>query len=198
MNIKECTDLTPEQRVVERWFVKKLVQTRNGFSYLLNMRRPTEVWRPALTSLEYFERWMLNHFIYRHDPLGGIVDNTQSVGHMFWHYKHDGGIIKGDCDDSATLYAWALKELRKDIHTPIRDVWRVNIPRYRHVICVWVFVRDGEEQYYYSSGKAIFYDTVSGDGWGSIRDVVDAYGSRKGKRKLGAAYHAEPASEIAL
>lgn len=184
-----------------QWFIKKLVQTRNKFSRLLNNHRNTADWRPAFSSLVQFEQWMLNHFVYKHDFLGGIVDNTKSVGYMFWQYKNKGGVVKGDCDDSATLYVWALNELRKDVSTSIVNIWRVNIPKYRHVICVWSYMLDSEAQFGYSSGTYLFYHTAledKGHGWESIREVVDAYGRRTKRKKLGANYYPEPVSGIVL
>lgn len=183
------------------WLVKKLVQTRNVFSRLVNSHRANTTWRPILTSLERFEQWMLTYFVYKHDFLGGLVDNTKSVGHMFWQHRSHEGVIKGDCDDSATLYVWALKEFRRDVQKSITGIWRVNIPKYRHVICVWAFMQDDEAQFCYSSGRSIYYRTTFASnnyGWGSIREVVDAYGSRTRKSKLGVVYYAEPVSRIDL
>jgi len=176
---------------MKKLFVRGLVGCRNGFSRLLNWRRKTVEWRPVVASIKDFEGWMKKHFEYSHDPFGGLFDNTKSVGHMFWEY-HTKGKIQGDCDDSATLYAWALWTLKR-ADQPIGRIWRVNIPSYLHVIGVWENVED-VYTYYYSSGKYIY--TGGEKGWSNIQTAIDAYGQRHGEKKRGVCFYAEPVENI--
>jgi len=178
--------------------IRCLVGLRNTFSNLLNKRRFATIWRPSVVSLEQFEKWMIKHFKYKHDPLGGIIDNTQGVGHMCFQYQSTGE-IQGDCDDSATMFLWAVTKLRKG-GAPIGNVWRVNIPAYTHVICVWEYLQQARDPLFqYSSGVHIYPPNFKvGAGWASMREVVDAYGNRREKKRIGVAYYAEPAEKIRL
>jgi len=180
---------------MSKFICKGLVGLRNGLSQLMNWKRPKTEWYPNITSLAHLKAWMRVSFEYKHDLFGGIIDNTRSVGNMFWEYRRKGK-VRGDCDDAATLYAWVLKKLRTV--EPVKGIWRVTIPSYRHVICVWEYAKSERTYYQYSSGRYIFpSDFAEGKGWSSIRLVVDAYGFRKGKEKrLGVGFWAEPVEDI--
>ena len=181
-------------------FIRELVFLRNSFSSLLNKYRPSTEWRPDFENLDDVAAWMNLHFIYRHDPLGGMLDNTRSVGNMFYEYLHSAK-ISGDCDDAATLWCWALLQFRGEGLEYIENIWRVNIPRYMHVICVFTteLVRDAPSitLYHYASGSRLFMKSEQGIYLFSKQAVVDDYGSRH-KRKLGAPFYVEPVENVKL
>jgi len=155
----------------------QLIKLRNIFSRVLNSRRPSVEWRPEIKSVQELKQWVSDNFEYKHDPLGGYLDNIKSVGYMCWEYRVHGKIT-GDCDDIATFVAWALSGM----DAGIAGIWRVNIPRYGHVLCVW----KGGDKYFYSSNRSFYAQ----EGFASIREIVDHYAERTGK-KIGAKYYAE-------
>ena len=179
-------------------FLGELVRLRNFVSGILNKRRPKTEWRPEFEGLDDAAYWIGKHFVYEHDPLGGIVDNTKSVGCMFQEYLRTGE-IHGDCDDVATLWCWSLLRFREKGLEHIGNIWRVNIPRYMHVICVFtsesVLANPSISLYHYASGGRLFMRSEDGLRWFCIRQVVDAYGKRYGKKPK-APFYAEPVEKI--
>ena len=88
-------------------------------------------WQPPQPISAYaLASYCVNHMEWISDPLHGLLDHIQPVEHMNWQLKNTGK-LKGDCDDLATWVAYMLKRMGYPV------VYRVNIVKYRHVICVF-------------------------------------------------------------
>lgn len=101
---------------------------------------------------------------YKPDPARGLLDHIQPVKHMNWQLRNSGR-IEGDCDDMATYVAYMLKRMG------YQHVYRVNIARYKHVICVF----KDESLYRYFSNQYLRSDTFN-----SIHEAVCHWCNRKG------------------
>jgi hypothetical protein len=76
---------------------------------------------------------------------------------MNWQLENCGE-IEGDCDDLATYVAYMLRRMG------YQNVYRVNIVRYRHVICVF---KDNNKYRYFSN------QYLRGGTFNSVREAVN-------------------------
>ncbi len=119
-----------------------LIKLRNAGSVIIGRKYEKTDWKPdAPNSLSELSRFCRKNFQYKPDPARGLLDHIQPVAHMNWQLKNRGK-IEGDCDDMATYVGDMLKRMG------YKNVFRVNIPKYRHVICVF---KDGDLYRYFSN-----------------------------------------------
>ena len=133
-------------------------------------------WQPPLSESIYaLANYCMKHIFWISDPLRGLLDHIQPIKHMNWQLEKYGTLM-GDCDDSATWIAYMLKRMGFPV------VYRVNIVRYTHVICVF---RYADKQYrVFTNNQLIVGDNKS------VAKAVDHWCdyARKGHTNL---YYAE-------
>ena len=119
-----------------------LIKIRNAGSRILARRYEKTDWEPpAPDSLSELSEFCREKMKYKADPARGLLDHILPVRHMNWQLENSGKIA-GDCDDMATYVAYMLRRM------DYQRVYRVNIIRYRHVICVF---KDDSEYRYFSN-----------------------------------------------
>ena len=137
-----------------------LIKIRNAGSRILGRRYKKTDWEPSVPgSLSELSSFCREKIRYKADPIRGLLDHIQPVKHMNWQLENSGK-IEGDCDDIATYVAYMLKRMG------YKHVYRVNIVRHKHVICVF---RDGSE-YRYFSNQYLRHGMFN-----SIRETVDRW-----------------------
>lgn len=115
---------------------------RDGFSRLLSHGLSETDYEPDVCgSISEFEIFIWRVYRWKRDYGYGLLDNVYSIRHMNWQLEKT-GVIRGDCDDLATYSCYMLGRMGY-------RVWRVNMPSFLHVICV------------FSDG--VGYDVVSND-----------------------------------
>ena len=135
-----------------------LIKIRNAGSRIIERRYEKTDWEPPVPdSLPELSDFCKEKMKYKADPVRGLLDHIQPVRHMNWQLENS-GTIEGDCDDMATYVAYMLKRIG------YRRVYRVNIIRYRHVICVF----KDDSQYRYFSNQYLRRGT-----FGSVRETVN-------------------------
>jgi hypothetical protein len=119
-----------------------LIEIRNLGSRIIGRRYKKTDWEPPVPdSLPELAEFCREKMKYKGDPVRGLLDHIQPVQHMNWQLENSGK-IEGDCDDMATYVAYMLKRMGYEY------VYRVNIARYKHVICVF---KDGSEYKYFTN-----------------------------------------------
>lgn len=108
-----------------------LIKIRNAGSRLIGRRYQKTNWKPEVPeSLPKLYKFCRDNMEYKRDPVRGLLDHIQPIKHMNWQLETNGK-IKGDCDDLATYAGYMLKRMG------FSQVYRVNIVKYKHVICVF-------------------------------------------------------------
>lgn len=118
--------------------LKPLIWLRNRASEKLAASYNNQLtdWEPPLpANIFVLADYCLRHLDWISDPLRGLLDHIQPIKYMNWQLENTGK-LKGDCDDLATWTAYMLKRMG------FLAVYRVNIIRYRHVICVFRYAKD--------------------------------------------------------
>lgn len=118
-----------------------LIHARNLISRVARPFYPQTDWRPPVFStpagLENYAR----HFLkWQADPIRGLLDHVKTVKAMNWQIRNDEK-ARGDCDDIATWLGWML------LRAGFEKVYRVNVCRHKHVICVFQMEVGGEYRY---------------------------------------------------
>ena len=152
-----------------------LIGIRNLASRILGSRYKKTDWEPTMpASLDELSSFCREYMKYKPDPARGVLDHIQPVKHMNWQLQNNGK-IEGDCDDMATYVGYMLKRMNYE------RVYRVNIVRHRHVICV--FKASGEYRYF--TNQYLRKDTFN-----SIQEAVDHWcdGKEYDRTRV---YHAE-------
>lgn len=120
--------------------LRPLIGIRNIASRIIARRYERTNWKPATPgSLDELETICKEKVKYKADPARGLMDHIQPVEYMNWQLENR-GYIEGDCDDISTYVAYVLKNMG------YKEIYRVNIVRHRHVICV--FRADGLYRYF--------------------------------------------------
>jgi hypothetical protein len=142
-----------------------LIKIRNAGSRILARRYEKTYWEPPVPgSLSELSDFCKQKMKYKGDPVRGLLDHIQPVRHMNWQLENSGK-IEGDCDDMATYVAYMLRRMG------YQSVYRVNIMRYRHVICVF---RDDSSYRYFSN------QYLRSGMFNSIREAVNHWCNGKG------------------
>lgn len=119
-----------------------LIKLRNAGSKLIGKRYKKTNWEPDIPgSLSELSQFCRENMKYKADPIRGLLDHIQPVKHMNWQLEKNEK-IQGDCDDLATYIGYMLKRMG------YKRVYRVNIVRYKHVICAF---RDDNAYRYFSN-----------------------------------------------
>jgi hypothetical protein len=109
-----------------------LVNIRNSLSTILEYELKSTKWEPDIPlSVDEIPEYMGKIFTWKQDPLWGICDYIQPIGHMNWQLKNK-GLIYGDCDDHAQYISRILYRLG------YRLLARVNMLDKSHVILVFM------------------------------------------------------------
>ena len=157
-----------------------LIQARNIGSGLLNRRyngRLTYAPPPIPNDIRALARFCADHMRWTRDPLRGYLDHIQPLAHMNWQLLKT-GIIRGDCDDLATWIGYMLKNMQ------VSTVYRCNIVKHRHVLCIFY---DEELGYWrYFSNRALKSGLFT-----SSRGAVNDWCTRNKKSKT-RMYYNEP------
>ena len=148
--------------------LKPLIMLRNYFSlhvYRRYKNQFTDLEPDLPISISRLADHCYGHLEWKEDPINGLMDHIQPIKHMNWQLKTN-GMIEGDCDDLATWIGWMLKRMG------IKHVKRVNIVKYKHVICV--FFDPKHEKWRYFSNASLKTGMFK-----STRQCVDAWCERK-------------------
>ena len=106
---------------------KYLIKLRNKVSMLLGLAYKKTKWEPYIPAdLSALRHFIDTYYLWQSE----LVDHIQPVEHMNWQLKNK-DVIEGDCDDFATYTAYMLKRMG------YKEIYRVNIPAHKHVICVF-------------------------------------------------------------
>jgi hypothetical protein len=108
-----------------------LVKLRNFVSKVIAPIYKTTKWEPIIpTSVDELDKFMSYYFHWHSDPVYGLLDHIQPIGHMNYQLLCK-NYIEGDCDDLATYACYMLSRMGYE------GVYRVNLISHRHVICVF-------------------------------------------------------------
>jgi len=149
--------------------LKPLIWLRNRASKKLAITYDDKLtdWEiPLPESIYVLANYLINHALWISDPLRGLLDHIQPVKHMNWQLQNS-GVLKGDCDDLATWTAYMLKRMGFPV------VYRVNIIKYRHVICVF---RYAENKYRVFSNTLLYVGDSE-----SLASAVDLWCDKNNK-----------------
>lgn len=158
-----------------------LVTLRAKVSTLMAYRYKTTKWNPPVPSTpEELEKFMESRTEWKSDPLWGLLDHIQPVEHMNYQLLMGNsdvvgiGIIHGDCDDLATYAGYMLDRMGA-------TSYRVNMPKYQHVICVFKYITlHGEYKYSWFSNQ-----TFAHEWYKDLRSAVNGWCKSKDDGKSG-------------
>lgn len=121
-----------------------LIKVRNIGSKLLSRRYSAQLtfWQQDVPKdIKALATFCAMKLRWTRDPLNGYLDHIQPIRHMNWQLHHT-GILKGDCDDLATWIGYMLKRMGVSI------VYRCNIVKHQHVLCIFYDERLGKWRYF--------------------------------------------------
>ena len=143
--------------------LRPLIALRNFGSRIIGRKYEKTDWKPTMpVSLEELEKFCKEKLRYKADPARGLLDHIQPVKHMNWQLEKR-GYIEGDCDDMSTYVAYILTRMGYE------EIYRVNIVKYRHVICVF----KADDVYRYSSNR-----TLRNEKFNSVKGAIDNWCKR--------------------
>ncbi len=155
--------------------LRPLIGIRNIASKIIARRYEQTDWKPATPgSLDELEKFCKEKVKYKADPARGLMDHIQPVKHMNWQLENRGH-IEGDCDDISTYVAYMLRNMG------YKEIYRVNIARYLHVICVF----KTDEVYRYFTNQYLRSGTFN-----SVKEAADHW-CKSHEHKPTRVYYAE-------
>ena len=146
---------------------KSLVGLRNNVSKMISTFIRKTDWQPEIPkydsidqALEYMKAFCEKHYIWKADPVYGLLDNVYSIKHINWQLKNK-GIIEGDCDDLATYSCYIALRIFG------YKAYRINIISMRHVICVF---ESQASEYHWASNEYVDMQP-----YGTLDEGIKAY-----------------------
>lgn len=116
-------------RQLFRW----LIQLRKKFSKVVEPLYPESDYEPSIPrTLPELGQFMRDHYTWSRYP---VYDHLKSIKAMNYDLEHESRVF-GDCGGLATYTAWML------LRMSYPEVYRVNIPELKHVVCVFSYSID--------------------------------------------------------